>query len=108
MSAAVVPPTSGLNTWFDSPNTPWQDAHLDSHTSWPLATLPDPGGRPLKSGRTSMSHAATSFGVASRPMPGNAALPCAQAPDAHSSTASASALTDLDILHLAAFLDQPR
>ena len=57
MSSAVVPPISGLKTSFESPNTPWQLAHLASHTSWPLATLPDPAGRPLKSGRTSMSQA---------------------------------------------------
>ena len=38
-------------------------------TSCPLATEPEPLGRPLKSGRTSMFHAATSFGVAARPTP---------------------------------------
>ncbi len=35
----------------------------------PWATEPEPLGRPLKSGRTSMSQAASSFGVAARPMP---------------------------------------
>ena len=24
----VVPPTSGVNTWFDSPNVPWHEAQL--------------------------------------------------------------------------------
>src|SRR5688572_10702632 len=71
MSAAVVPPTSGVNTSFDSPNVPWHDAHLSSHTFWPFCTLPDPGGKPLKSGRTSMSHALISAVVAGRPTPGN-------------------------------------
>src|SRR5688572_32132217 len=77
MSAAVVPPTSGVKTSFDSPNVPWQPAHFASHTCWPLATLPDPGGNPLKSGRTSMSQAAISSGVAARPMPGNWVPACA-------------------------------
>jgi hypothetical protein len=70
-SAAVVPPTSGVNTSFDSPNVPWHEAHLSSQTFWPMATLPDPAGSPLKSGRTSMSQALISAGVAGRPMPGN-------------------------------------
>src|SRR5688572_14675534 len=70
-SAAVVPPTRGVNTSFDSPNVPWHDAHLSSHTFWPFCTLPDPAGSPLKSGRTSMSHALISAGVAGRPTPGN-------------------------------------
>lgn len=70
MSSAVVPPTIGANTSFDSPNVPWHDAHFESQTCWPFATLPDPAGKPLKSGRTSMSQAAISSGVAVLPMPG--------------------------------------
>ena len=70
MSSWVVPPTMGLKTSLLSPNTPWQDAHFDSHTTMPLATVPEPCGRPLKSGRTSMSQAAISLGVAARPSPG--------------------------------------
>src|SRR5690349_15173753 len=69
MSSAVVPPTRGVNTSFDSPNVPWHEAHFASQISWPFATLPDPGGNPLKSGRTSMSHALISAGVAGRPTP---------------------------------------
>jgi hypothetical protein len=69
-SSLVVPPTSGVKTSLASPKMPWQEAHLLSQMSWPLATEPDPLGRPLKSGRTSMSQAATSLGVAARPMPG--------------------------------------
>src|SRR5687767_4228380 len=108
MSAFVVPPTTGLNTEFDSPNTPWQDAHFSSHTCWPLATLPDPAGRPWKSGRTSMSQAFTSAGVASRPMPGKRDA-CANAvPDASARTTHAMRSPQLDILHLAALLHQPR
>ena len=69
-SSFVVPPMMGENTSLLSPKTPWQEAHLASQTSMPWATLPLPLGRPLKSARTSMSQAATSFGVAGRPMPG--------------------------------------
>ena len=39
------------------------------HRAMPWATEPVPLGRPLKSGRTSISQAASSFGVAGRPMP---------------------------------------
>jgi hypothetical protein len=49
MSSLVVPPTSGLNTSLDSPNTPWQDAHLASQTSCP-GDRARTSGRPLKSG----------------------------------------------------------
>src|SRR4030095_11693049 len=106
MSSAVVPPTNGLKTWLDSPKTPWHDAHLPSHTSCPLATLPAPAGSPLKSGRTSMSHAATSCAVAARPIPGY--LCCAKAPEtAHANTSAIKTLGELDILDLAAFLHQP-
>ncbi len=70
MSSLVVPPTIGLKTSLLSPKMPWQEAHLLSQTSMPLATLPDPLGRPLKSGRTSMSQAAISLGVAVRPSAG--------------------------------------
>src|SRR5207253_429451 len=73
MSVRLVPPTSGVNTSFDSPNVPWHDAHRASQTFSPLATLPDPAGNPVKSGRTSMSHARISAGVAGRPTPGNSA-----------------------------------
>src|SRR3569832_764918 len=107
MSSLVVPPTSGLNTELASPKMPWQLAHFVSHRSCPCATLPEPAGRPLKSGRTSMSHAATSFGVALRPMPGN--LSCANAALHSAATAhAASASTHLDIAHLAALFHQPR
>src|SRR5688572_19095634 len=106
MSSSVVPPTSGLNTSLDSPNTPWQLAHFASHTCWPFATEPSPFGRPLKSGRTSMSQAATSAGVAARPMPGKVSCACAPSAVA-SSVASTSALGDVDILHLPALLHQP-
>src|SRR5436190_3123 len=70
-SAALVPPTIGANTSFDSPKVPWHDAHFSSQSFWPFCTLPDPGGSPLKSGRTSMSQAFTSAAVAARPTPGN-------------------------------------
>src|SRR3990167_6110653 len=105
-SSLVVPPTSGENVEFDSPKMPWQDAHLASHTSWPWLTEPLPLGRPLKSGRTSMSQAATSLGVASRPMPGKAV--CASAAPTASRATAISSSRELNILHLAAFLHQPR
>src|SRR6218665_2976913 len=113
MSSRVVPPTRALNTSFDSPNTPWQPAHLASHRSWPWATVPRPGGRPLKSGRTSMSQALTSAGVAVRPMPGNlsaAATGSAARHDVTSTAPSAAARApsrQLNILHLAALLHEP-
>src|SRR5574343_1619666 len=107
MSSAVVPPTSGLNTSLDSPKMPWQCAHLPSHTSCPLATEPEPGGKPLKSGRTSMSHLATSLGVAMRPRPGYLSL-CARARPAKATSAVVRmTLRKLDIFHLAVFLHQP-
>src|SRR3569832_728692 len=108
MSSAVVPPIRGWKTSLDSPNTPWQLAHLPSQMVWPLATEPEPLGSPWKSGRTSMFQALTSAGVASRPMPGNGSLPCACAPSAAAAmTAASSDSRNLDILHLAVFLHQP-
>ena len=68
ISSLVVPPAMGVKTSLDSPKVPWQLAHCFSQRSWPLATEPDPAGSPLKSGRTSISHAATSAGVALRPI----------------------------------------
>jgi Flp pilus assembly protein TadG len=109
---SVVPPTSGLKTWLDSPNTPWQEAHLASHTSCPWATEPEPGGRPLKSGRTSMSQAASSLGVAARPTPGYLsalAVGPAITPSAQARLARASPRSrQLNIFHLAVLLHQPR
>src|SRR6478735_4694421 len=107
MSSSVVPPTNGLNTSFDSPNTPWQLAHLPSQISMPLATEPAPLGRPWKSGRTSMSQAFTSAGVAARPMPGKRS--CAWTPAVAARTSAASRnLGNVDIAHLPALLHQPR
>src|SRR4051812_8605897 len=106
-SSFVVPPINGLKTEFASPNTPWQDAHLPSQTSWPLATLPEPAGRPLKSGRTSMSQAATSLGVAARPMPEKrASCACAELPATSTKTRASS--RNLDIPHLAVRFHHPR
>src|SRR5258706_9996283 len=107
MSSAVVPPTSGAKTSFDSPNVPWQAAHFASHTCWPFATLPEPGGNPLKSGRTSMSHAAISAGVAGRPTPGNCAATVIPA-KARIQTRAKAALISLHIPHLAALGHLPR
>src|SRR5574343_425783 len=45
MSSAVVPPISGVNTSFDSPKGPWQEAHFSSNSSWPRSTLHTPLGR---------------------------------------------------------------
>src|ERR1700741_3079749 len=50
-----------------TPFSPWQAAPFSTKTSVPWATVPLPCGRPLPSGRTSMSHSAISFGVAVRP-----------------------------------------
>src|SRR5687767_8486841 len=110
MSCAVVPPMSGGKTSFDSPKLPWQDAHFSSQTFWPFATLPEPGGKPLKSGRTSMSQAFTSAGVAGRPTPGNWAPACAGATSKSVTPAQAGAqfLINLDILHLALRRHLPR
>src|SRR5690242_17270222 len=105
MSSAVVPPTNGVNTSFDSPNVPWQLAHLSSQIFCPCATLPDPGGNPLKSGRTSMSHALISAGVAGRPtlnvIPAKAGIQPASA-------AKAAALINLHIRHFPALSHLPR
>ncbi len=90
MSSFVVPPTSGVKTSLLSPKTPWHDAHFASHTAMPWATEPEPVGRPLKSGRTSMSQAATSPGVAGRPMP-LMATPCADAAQPSASVAASTA-----------------
>src|SRR6476659_3017271 len=109
MSSAVVPPTNGVNTSLDSPNVPWHEAHFASQSFCPCATLPEPGGNPLKSGRTSISQAATSAGVAGRPTPGNVVpaktvIP-AQAGIQHAANA---ALVNLDIAHLPTLAHLPR
>jgi hypothetical protein len=101
-SSFVVPPTSGEKTRLLSPKMPWHDAHLASHTSMPWLTEPEPLGRPLKSGRTSMSQAAISWGVAARPMP-VIAPDCAHELPARTKAANAKAgLRELSILHLCA------
>src|SRR5574343_2059447 len=105
-SSGLVPPISGVNTSLDLPKEPWQEAHFSSNSSWPLSTEPDPLGRPLKSGRTSMSQAFTSAGVAWRPTP----LKLSKAKPAVDAPASARAridLENLDIGDLPAFDDFP-
>src|SRR5688500_7375953 len=74
----------------------------------PCFTEPEPGGRPLKSGRTSMSHAASSPAVAARPMPGYDG-PCAPAAAtlARHSASAAARLRQLHIADLAALLNPP-
>src|SRR4051812_46550915 len=98
-SSAVVPPTSGVNTSFDSPKVPWQEAHFSSQIFCPCATLPEPAGSPLKSGRTSMSHAWISAGVAGRPTPGNRGAASA----AKTSIIAAQAAAQSINLHIAHF-----
>src|SRR5262245_32695577 len=50
-----------------TPLSPWQTAQLSAKTSFPCATVPLPGGSPLPSGLTSISHSAISSGLAGRP-----------------------------------------
>src|SRR5690606_31823444 len=66
-SSSVVPPSSGAKNLLLSPKSPWQEAHFEAQTSSPSATLPLPGFKPWKSGRTSMSQASTSTFSASLP-----------------------------------------
>src|SRR5713226_5081811 len=109
MSALVVPPTSGVNTSFDSPKVPWHEAHRVSQTFSPFATLPEPGGRPLKSGRTSMSQARISAGVAARPTPGNGASACAGVESDRTTPVKTGAQSiNLGIRHFSARVDFPR
>src|SRR5207244_2952541 len=68
--------------------------------------LPDPAGRPLKSGRTSMSHAAISSGVAGRPTPGNWAPACAGV--TRRARSASAPLESLHIAHFPALLHLPR
>src|SRR5574343_383841 len=110
MSSLVVPPASGVNTSFDSPKEPWHEAHFSSNSSLPRSTLPLPLGRPLKSGRTSISQAFTSAGVAARPTPlkFSKAKPAVEAPRVAKPRLSASiVLENLDIGDLPAFDDFP-
>src|SRR6185503_9864538 len=108
MSAAVVPPTMGVNTSFDSPKVPWQKAQRVSQIFLPSATLPEPAGSPLKSGRTSMSHAAISSGVAGRPIPSKVVAARVTPVETGIQPTSASALSHLDIVHLPALFHLPR
>ena len=50
MSSLVVPPASGVNTSFDSPKEPWQEAHFSSNSSLPRSTLPEPWAGPRSRG----------------------------------------------------------
>src|SRR6185312_4948561 len=80
----------------------------------PSETVPRPSGRPCPSGRTSMSQAATSSGVATRPMP---SLPPAAASEAscavatmavpNSNPAAKPSLRNLDILDHSVGADMP-
>src|SRR5574343_942874 len=106
MSSLVVPPASGVNTSFDSPKEPWHDAHFSSNSSLPRSTLPLPFGRPLKSGRTSISQAFTSAGVAARPTPWKFSK-AKPAVDAASRLSASIVLENLDIGDLPAFDDFP-
>ena len=100
----------GANTSLLSPKLPWQDAHWASQISSPRLTLPWPAGRPLKSGRTSMSQALTSAGVALRPMPSKRACENAKAGasiNAASSANPGNRSRKLDIPDLPAWLNEP-
>src|SRR5690606_32466182 len=131
MSCFVVPPTIGVNASFDSPKVPWHDAHCASQIASPSETEPDPGGRPLKSARTSMSQAWISERVAGRPMsahgtrwPASACAPFAavaaltakmhptaartEAPSVAHVPARMRRSPDLDIEHLARVREPPR
>src|SRR5450432_543124 len=49
------------------PLAPWHAAQFSSKITLPCATVPLPSGKPLPSGRTSISHAFISSGDAGRP-----------------------------------------
>src|SRR5712691_3785757 len=106
MSSGLTPPTIGvMKTSVLSPNVPWQDAHWASHITWPLETEPEPLGRPLKSGRTSISQALISAGSAGRPTPGYWA-PWAM--PALSNARLNIVLVNLNIRHIPGIGDFPR
>src|SRR5690242_17605821 len=86
----------------------------------PCFAVPLPGGRPMPSGRISMSHPAISAGLASRPMPrclnvsegvcswlAFGAAATAPAPIATMLAPNSAPLTHLDIFDLAVLLDMP-
>src|SRR5664280_3010480 len=117
MSFLDVPPTIGVKTELDSPNSPWHEAHFASQTFVPRSTLPEPVGSPWKSPRTSMFHALISAGVAARPIPDRSGAACALAVNARpaptssanrNDLAAAFISVDLDVGDIAGLSDAPR
>src|SRR5205085_7750789 len=72
----------------------------------PFSALPPPGGKPVPSGPTLMSHPAISAAVAGRPRFGVSTRAGAAQP-ATTSTSAAHARSRVDMLHLAAGGDAP-
>src|SRR5699024_2011185 len=110
MSSSVVPPIRGVKNELLSAKDPWQEAQVDSQSSSPSSTVPCPFGRPLKSGRTSMSQASTSVSVAARPSPYSdwaAAGSVNNAPASPTPTAIAVRLLHVNIANLPAFGNFP-
>src|SRR5689334_5698213 len=115
------PPASAGQRPAPWPNSPWQAAQRSWKISSPCLTVPRPGGRPLPSGRTSVSHAAISSGSATRPSPslgedfsttapfGLSAGPALAAPATirPATTAAPHHLAQLDILGLPVGAHQP-
>src|SRR5438067_7271853 len=96
MSAALLPP------W---PSLPWHASHFCAKMAPPCAAVPLPGGRPLPSGPTLMSHSARSASLIGFPRPGPSAAMAAPAKSA-SGSANKKRLR-VDMLSLPFAVDRP-
>src|SRR5438874_9518328 len=92
-------PTSAAFT-APLPASPWQCAHFCAKIGAPCAMVPLPGGKPLPSGYTWISHAARSPCVSGCPRLGPAAIAGALA------TSSAASLS-VDMAHASIGIDRP-
>src|ERR1700693_3214629 len=95
-SAALLPPM---------PSLPWHASHFCAKMAAPCAGVPLPGGRPLPSGPTLMSHSVRSASLTGFPSPGASA---AIAMPAHNASGAARAnRLPVDMLDLPFAIDGP-
>src|SRR5580765_6925612 len=96
-SFALLPPL---------PSCPWHAAHFAAYMRAPSAAVPLPGGRPVPSGRTLMSHPETSASLIGFPSFGPWAKAALQQRAAPITITHAERLS-VDMLHLPTALDRP-
>src|SRR6516162_2818943 len=102
-------PGALISVAFDPPwpPSPWQAWHFWAKIAAPCCGVPLPGGSPLPSGPTLMSHSARSASLTGLPRPGSSAA-IAAAPESASANAAAKVKRlAVDMLDLPFLVDRP-